>query len=434
MNNKDNRHGYFFFWVLLSVMFLGMPVAFALLFAPGVSLFLEGKEAFYLLLTQRLYNGIDSFPLMAIPFFMLAGEVMNRSGITLSLVQVSQAFIGHFRGGLAQINILSSMLFAGLSGSAVADCSALGKMLIPAMEKNGYSRRFAAAVTAASSIIGPIIPPSGIMILYAFVMNVSVGGLFAAGIIPGILVGTSLMVMTWYLSKKRGYAVAAEKATYKERGKAVKKAFWPLMTPVILLGGILSGIFTPTEAAAVAAAYALVISFMTKTMSFKSLPDLFYETAKSSAVILFLVGSAVAFSAVISLSGAPQKVAGFMVSLTSDPLMLLLLINILLLIVGMFLDAGPAILILGPILGPIVTQFGVDPLHFAIVMCVNLTVGLATPPMGLVLFVAASVSGEKVERISREMLPYLAMHLLVIVLITYIPAITMTLPRMLGFA
>ena len=426
--------GISFFWILLSVMFLGMPVAFALLFAPGLSLFLEGKEMFYLLLTQRLYNGIDSFPLMAIPFFMLAGEVMNRSGITLSLVQVSQAFIGHLRGGLAQINILSSMLFAGLSGSAVADCSALGKMLIPAMEKNGYSRRFAAAVTAASSVIGPIIPPSGIMILYAFVMNVSVGGLFAAGLVPGVLVGVSLMAMTWFLARRRGYKVASEKATWKERGTAVKQAFWPLLTPVILLGGILSGVFTPTEAAAVAAAYALVVSLMSKTMKVSSLPSLFYATAKSSAVILFLVGSAVAFSSVISLSGAPQKVAAIMVSLTENPLLLLLIINLLLLFVGMFLDAGPAILILGPILGPIVTQFGIDPLHFAIVMCVNLTIGLTTPPMGLVLFVASSVSGERVETISREMLPYLAVHILVILLITYIPALTMTLPRLLGFA
>jgi tripartite ATP-independent transporter DctM subunit len=365
---------------------------------------------------------------------MLAGEVMNRSGITLSLVQVSQAFIGHLRGGLAQINILSSMLFAGLSGSAVADCSALGKMLIPAMEKNGYSRRFAAAVTAASSVIGPIIPPSGIMILYAFVMNVSVGGLFAAGLVPGFLVGVSLMAMTWFLARRRGYKVASEKASWSERGTAVKQAFWPLLTPVILLGGILSGVFTPTEAAAVAAAYALAVSLMSKTMTVSNLPSLFYATAKSSAVILFLVGSAVAFSSVISLSGAPQKVAAIMVSLTENPLLLLLIINLLLLFVGMFLDAGPAILILGPILGPIVTQFGIDPLHFAIVMCVNLTIGLTTPPMGLVLFVASSVSGERVETISREMLPYLAVHIFVILLITYIPALTMTLPRLLGFA
>ncbi|PPC76893.1 C4-dicarboxylate ABC transporter permease [Pokkaliibacter plantistimulans] len=423
-----------FFWVLLASMAIGLPVAFAMLLAPGISLVLEGKEAFFLMLTQRLYNGIDSFPLMAVPFFMLAGEIMNRSGITLGLVNFSQAFIGHLRGGLAQINILSSMLFAGLSGSAVADCSTLGKMLIPAMEQNGYSRKFAAAVTAASSIIGPIIPPSGIMILYAYVMNVSVGGLFAAGIVPGAMIGGGMMAMTWLLAKRRNYPVAAEKASWKQRGKATKEAFWPLMTPVILLGGILSGIFTPTEAAAVSAAYALVISLISREMTWKDLPGVLYDTAKSSAVILFLVGSAVAFSSVVSLSGTPQKIAHLVLEVTHNPLLLLLIINIVLLIVGMFLDAGPAILILGPILGPVLMQNGIDPLHFAIVMCVNLTIGLATPPMGLVLFVASSISNTRVETIAREMLPYLAVHIAVIALITYIPALTLTLPRLFGFA
>ncbi|MDH2433821.1 TRAP transporter large permease [Pokkaliibacter sp. MBI-7] len=423
-----------FFWVLLASMAIGLPVAFAMLLAPGISLVLEGKEAFFLMLTQRLYNGIDSFPLMAVPFFMLAGEIMNRSGITLGLVNFSQAFIGHLRGGLAQINILSSMLFAGLSGSAVADCSTLGKMLIPAMEQNGYSRKFAAAVTAASSIIGPIIPPSGIMILYAYVMNVSVGGLFAAGIVPGAMIGGGMMAMTWLLAKRRNYPVAAEKASWKQRGKATKEAFWPLMTPVILLGGILSGIFTPTEAAAVSAAYALVISLLSREMTWKDLPGVLYDTAKSSAVILFLVGSAVAFSSVVSLSGTPQKIAQLVLEVTHNPLLLLLIINIVLLIVGMFLDAGPAILILGPILGPVLMQNGIDPLHFAIVMCVNLTIGLATPPMGLVLFVASSISNTRVETIAREMLPYLAVHIAVIALITYIPALTLTLPRLFGFA
>ncbi|MFB9887724.1 TRAP transporter large permease [Balneatrix alpica] len=423
-----------FFWLLLGSMLIGLPVAFALLFAPGLSLVLEGKEAFLLMLTQRLYNGIDSFPLMAVPFFILAGEIMNRSGITVSLVDFSKAFIGHLRGGLAQINIASSLLFAGLSGSAVADCSALGKMLIPAMEKNGYSRKFAAAVTAASAIIGPIIPPSGIMILYAFVMNVSVGGLFAAGLVPGLLITLGLMGMTWILAKKRNYPVAAAKASWGEKAEATKVAFWPLLTPIILLGGILSGIFTPTEAAAVAAAYALVISFASGRLNGKDLYEVLYETGKSSAVILFLVGAAVAFSSVVSLSGTPQKITQFVISVTQDPLMLLLLINLVLLIVGMFLDAGPAILILGPILGPVLISQGVDPLHFAIVMCVNLTVGLATPPMGLVLFVASSISGVRVETIAREMLPYLLVHMTVIGLITYFPALTLTIPRLLGFA
>lgn len=423
-----------FFWLLLAFMFLGVPVAIAMLFGSGLSLVINGQEKFLPLLIQRLYNGIDSFPLMAVPFFILAGEVMNRSGITQSLVDFSRVFVGHLRGGLAQINILSSVLFAGLSGSAVADCSALGKMLVPAMAKNGYSRRFAAAVTAASAVIGPIIPPSGIMVLYAFVMNVSVGGLFAAGIIPGLMVGLGLMCMTWILSIKYDFPVASEKQNWTERKQAVKSAFWPLLTPVILLGGILSGVFSPTEASAIAVLYALIISLLMRRIAIRDIPEILYETAKGSAVVLFLVGAAVAFSAIVSLSGTPKLIAELALAVTRDPIYLLLLLNIVLLIVGMFLDAGPAILILGPILGPVLLAQGVDPLHFAIVMCVNLTIGLVTPPMGLVLFVASSVSGEKTEKIAWQMLPYLAVHFTVILLITLFPALTMTLPRWFGFA
>ena len=415
-------------------MFIGLPVAFAMLFSAGVSLILDGKELFLRMVMQRLYNGIDSFPLMAVPFFLLAGEVMNKSGITLALVQFSKAFIGHLRGGLAQINIMSSMLFAGLSGSAVADCSALGRMLIPAMEKSGYSRRFSAAVTAASAVIGPIIPPSGIMILYAFVMNVSVGGLFAAGIVPGVMVGVGLMLVTYVLARKRNYPVAARRADWGEKYQAARTAFWPLLTPVILLGGILTGVFTPTEAAAVAALYALSVALLSRDITFRDLPEIFYESAKGSAVILFLVGAAVAFSAVVSLSGAPKVIANAALAVTDNPILMLLLLNLILLVAGMFLDAGPAILILGPILGSAIIAQGVDPLHFAIVMCVNLTVGLVTPPMGLVLFVASAVSGEKAERIAWEMLPYLALHFTVIVLITVFPDLVLTLPRWLGFA
>ena len=423
-----------FFYILIASMIVGLPAVFAMLFAAGFGLVVEGKEVFLRMLAQRLYNGIDSFPLMAVPFFLLAGEVMNKSGITVALVAFSKAFIGHLRGGLAQVNILSSMLFAGLSGSAVADCSALGRMLIPAMEKNGYSRRFAAAVTAASAVIGPIIPPSGIMILYAFVMNVSVGGMFAAGIIPGIMIGLGLMGVTWFLAHKRGYAVAAAKSTWREKVTATKTAFWPLLTPVILLGGILTGIFTPTEAAAVAAIYAMTISLISRKLKFSDLPDVFYSAALGSAVILFLVGAAVAFSAVVSLSGAPKIIANALLTITDEPLMLLLFLNLILLVVGMFLDAGPAILIMGPILGPAIIAQGIDPLHFAIVMCVNLTIGLTTPPMGLVLFVASAVSREKAEKIAWEMLPYLALHFTVIVLITVFPGIVLALPRILGFA
>ncbi|RMF36926.1 MAG: TRAP transporter large permease, partial [Alphaproteobacteria bacterium] len=464
--------------------------------APGILLWLNGQERDLALLYRNLYNGMDSFPLMALPFFLLAGEIMNRGGITERLVEFSQAFMGHLRGGLAHVNILSSILFAGLSGSAVADTSALGSTLIPAMERQGYTRRFAAAVTAASSVIGPIIPPSGIMIIYAYVMGESVAALFLAGIVPGLLVGLGLMGMVrvladrYHLPKaerivKKGATIspteywvsfallrvdlaglmvviagavpgaeglgwplfalflvvahlillAWRKRVSHDFRIACKKAVAPLQTPIIILGGILIGVFTPTEAAAVAVAYALIVSFgVLRSMRLADLGDVMRRSAIGAGTVLLLVGAAVSFKTVVSLSHAPETLAAIILGLSDNPLILLFLINILLFIVGMFLDAGPAIIILGPILAPIFTDLGVHPVHFAVIMSVNLTVGLATPPMGLVLFVASSVSGERVETISRAILPFLAVEVLVIFLITYVPALSMTIPRLTGFA
>ena len=493
----------FFLPVFLVFLLIGLPVFFALLVAPGALLWLNGQERDIALLYRNVYNGMDSFPLMALPFFMLAGELMNRGGITTRLVEFSQALMGHLRGGLAHVNILSSILFAGLSGSAVADTSALGSTLIPAMEKNGYTRKFAAAITAASSVIGPIIPPSGIMIIYAYVMGESVAALFLAGIVPGILVGVGLMLMVRLLADRydlpkaerivkqdqtitpledrisffllrinvagllmalffgvtalmgaAGLAVSvpgwlvfliflpvAHFILVSMRSRAshafrivCKKAVTPLQTPIIILGGILVGVFTPTEASAIAVAYALLISFFVlKSLKLKDLPAILTKSALGSSTVLLLVGAAVAFKTVVSLSHAPEQLAAIILGLSENPLILLFLINLLLFVVGMFLDAGPAIIILGPILGPIFVDLGVHPVHFAIIMSVNLTVGLATPPMGLVLFVASSVSGEKVETISKAILPFLAVEVLVIFLITYVPAISMTIPRLTGF-
>jgi len=490
--------------VFLVALLVGLPVFFALLVSPGMLLWLNGQERDMALLYRNVYNGMDSFPLMALPFFMLAGELMNRGGITTRLVEFSQALMGHLRGGLAHVNILSSILFAGLSGSAVADTSALGSTLIPAMEKNGYTRKFAAAVTAASSVIGPIIPPSGIMIIYAYVMGESVAALFLAGIVPGILVGVGLMVVVrlmadrydlpkaerivhkgqelsrlehwisfvllrlnfagvlfgvysalgalvmyqsgadislngWMLTAvflvMAHFILIAMRPRVSADFRAVcKKAVAPLQAPIIILGGILVGVFTPTEASAVAVAYALIISFFVlRSMKLSDLPSILTKSALGSSTVLLLVGAAVAFKTVVSLSHAPEQLAGFILDLSADPLILLFLINLLLFIVGMFLDAGPAIIILGPILAPIFIELGVHPVHFAIIMSVNLTVGLATPPMGLVLFVASSVSGEKVETISKAILPFLAVEVFVIFLVTYVPAISMTIPRLTGF-
>ncbi|MEL6883570.1 MAG: TRAP transporter large permease [Pseudomonadota bacterium] len=482
--------------LFLLFLMIGLPVFFGLLAAPGLLLWLNGQEKDITLLYRNVYNGMDSFPLMAIPFFMLAGELMNKGGITIRLVQFSQALMGHLRGGLAQVNVLSSILFAGLSGSAVADTSALGSMLVPAMEKEGYTRRYAAAITAASSVIGPIIPPSGIMIIYAYVMGESVAALFLAGIVPGILVGVGLMVMirvtadrydlpaahkvefdgvalgslerwvsfilvrlniglllwvivplpdttgimTWAtfigaVLVAHALMLALRTQVSDEFRTICKRAIVPLQTPVLILGGILGGVFTPTEAAAVAVAYAIFVAFFVlRTMRLSDLPDILSRAGLTSAVVLLLVGAALAFKTVVSLSYAPQILAEFILTLSENPLVLLFLINLLLFIVGMFLDAGPAIIILGPILGPIFVDLGVDPIHFAIIMSVNLTVGLATPPMGLVLFVAAAVSREKVETIARAILPFLAIEVIVIFLITYVPALSMTIPRLTGFA
>jgi tripartite ATP-independent transporter DctM subunit len=423
-----------FFWIFVMLLALGMPVVFALLVGPGLSLVLDDQRPYFAALLSRLYNGIDSFPLLAVPFFILAGELMNSGGITTRIVAFSQTLVGHVRGGLAQVNILSSMLFAGISGSAVADASAIGKMMVPAMEANGYKRSFAAAVTAAAAVVGPIIPPSGIMILYGFVMNVSIGALFAAGIVPGVMMGLALMAVTRVLAGPYRLPVASARAGWRERGRAFRGAILALLMPLILLGGMLGGIFTATEAAAVAAGYALVVTlFVLKSLTFRELRRVFVSTAIQSGVILMLVGAAVTFGWLVTVSGIAERMAATLVGLTDNPLLLLLLLNLLLFLLGMFLDAGPAILILGPVLAPIFTSLGVDPIHFALIMCVNLTVGLATPPMGLVLFVTASVANERVEPIVRSLLPFLAAEVVIILLVTYFPALTLTIPRWLGF-
>lgn len=422
-----------FFWLFVLLMAIGMPVAFALLAGPALSLLLDGQTQYFTALLARFYNGLDSFPLLAVPLFILAGELMNSGGITKSIVRFSLTMVGHVRGGLAQVSILSSMLFAGISGSAVAGASAIGKNLIPAMEEAGYRRDFAAGVLAAASILGPIIPPSGIMVLYGFVMNVSIGALFAAGIVPGIMMGLGLMTVTRLLAKRNALPVANERASWGERAQAFRGAGWALLMPVILLGGVLSGVFTATEAAAVAVVYALVVAtFVLRTLDRAGLQRVFVTTAVQSGVILTLVGAAVTLGWLVSVSGVAEDIATQLRGLTTDVSLLLLLVNLLLFVVGMFLDAGPAILILGPVLAPIFTDLGVHPVQFAVIMCVNLTIGLATPPMGLVLFVTSSVSGERVGSIVRAILPFLAVEIVVLFLLSYFPALTLALPRALG--
>lgn len=426
--------GILFLWVFFAVMALGVPVVFALAFGPIVGFIMEGKTFFLPVAAQRLFVGINVYPLLAIPLFVLAGEIMNVGGITQRLVDFSQKLVGHLRGGLGQVTIVSATIFSGISGSAVADASALGKILIPGMAKEGYGRAYSAAVVAAATVLGPIIPPSIIMVIYAYIMQINVAALFAAGCVPGLLIGIGLMIVNHRIATKRQFPVAERRATLGEIGHSMKGAFWALIAPFLILGGILGGIFTPTEAAAAAVLYAAIVSLLiTRELPMREVPNVLYRTAVISSALLMIVGTAMIFSWVASLSGVTVKIGALLFSISDNPYILLFLINILLLIAGLFLDAGPAILILGPILAPTLAQLGVDPLHFAIVMCVNLSLGLATPPMGLLLFVVSAMSRTSVIDITRQMWPFYVVHVAVIFLITYFPGVALWLPRVLGF-
>jgi TRAP-type transport system large permease protein len=425
---------YLYLWLFLGLMAIGMPIVFVLLLAPGLTMVFEDRIVFINLLLQRLFAGMDSFPLMALPFFILAGELMTAGGVTTRIVKFAECFVGHRRAGLGQVSILSSLMLAGGSGSAVADSSALGSVMIPGMKQSGYTAAFSGAITAASAVLASIIPPSGLFILYAFIMQVSVAAMFAGGIVPGLIIGFGLMVVMAFMARIQTFPEPLARATWAETGRAFATAFMPLLTPVILIGGIVGGIFTPTEGAAVAAFYALILGlFITREIGFAQLPEIFGASALRSAIILLLVGAAVSFASLVSLKGTPQLVSGFVLGITDDPLMLFFIIVIFLLAIGTIMDAGPAILILAPLLQPVMVSVGVDPIHFAVVMSVTLILGLITPPMGLVLFVCSGISGERVERIAWVLMPYFLFEVAVVFALVYFPDLVLWLPRVMGY-
>lgn len=420
-----------FFLLLLT----GTPIAFCLGIT-AVLVFLKMDAPMLMqIVPLKFFSGIDMFALMAMPLFMLAGEIMNRIQVTHRLVDLANVLIGNIRGALAHVNIVVSILFAGLTGAAVADTAALGTMLIPAMEKDGYPRSFAAAVTAASSIIGPIIPPSIIMVIYGSMMNVSIAGLFAAGIVPGFLVGGALMLLSARISSKRNYPKGDRRATLKEAGAAFRKAFIPLLTPIIILGGILTGIFTPTEAAAVAVFYAMLIGFFIyRNLALRDLPEMLFEMVRNSGSVFIILSAAAILGWVLASEQVPELVGEAILSISSNKYTALLIINLILLVIGMFMDMTAVVIILGPILHPLAVSLGIHPLHFGIIMIVNVNIALMTPPLGACLFVACSISRISLESISREILPFIAAEAVVLILVTYIPAVSMTIPRLLGFA
>lgn len=413
---------------------LGIPIAFCLGIVSLTSLLAMGKSGMLFVVAQKMVTGVDKFPLMAIPLFILAGNIMNRGGITDSLVKFANFLVGRLTGGLAHVNIVSSIFFAGITGVAVADSSVLGSIFVPAMEKEGYDTDFSAAVTASSSVIGPIIPPSVPFVLYGCTVGVSIAGLFLAGMIPGIILGLALMLTAYFLSKKRKYPVTKVPFSIKEFLISFKNAALALMMPLIILGGILSGVFTPTEAAAVAVAYALVISlFVFRTLGISDLKQILVSSAITSSIVLMLISTANIFGMILATQQIPQKIAQSLLSVTTSPEMMLLLANGFLLIAGMFMAESPNIILLGPILAPVVTSLGVDPLHFGFIMVLNLTIGLITPPLGACLFILCGISKLSLEQMTKAILPFLIAEFAVLFLCTYVPSISLFLPRIFGF-
>ncbi len=413
------------------LMLLGVPIAFVLGICAVGGFLLLHNPAMMKLIPQRLLAGVDSFPLMAVPFFILAGEVMNKCGFTERIVKLANVLVGWIVGGLAHVNIVASILFAGVSGAAAADVAGLGSILIPAMEKEGYGKPFSAAITAASSIIGPIIPPSIIMIIYGAYLNISVAALFAAGFIPGLMIGFSLMVATYFIARRRNYPKRTDPLRFREVLLALKESILALIFPIILMGGILSGIFTPTEASAVAVMYALIVALLIfRSINISDLYSIFLKATLVSSIVLFIIACATALGWLLAKESVPQLAANAILSITQNRYLILILINILLLITGMFINGAEAVIVLGPILAPMAVSLGIDPLHFAMIFLINLIIGLITPPVGIALFVAVTVSKISMEEIVKEIIPFLAVELVILILVTYIPIITLFVPKL----
>lgn len=382
-------------------------------------------------LPHKMVNGIDSYVFLAIPLFLLAGKLMNAGGITDRIFSFARMMVGGIRGGLAHANVVASIIFAWMSGSAVAAVGGLGEIELKAMKENGFDSRFSSSVIIAASVLGPVIPPSIPFILYAAITENSVGKLFLAGIIPGIMLAFALMITIYIVSAVRAYPTDSRKSI-REFLIASKEAILPLLMPVIMLGGIATGIFTPTEAAAVAVAYALLISFFVyKTIKIRDLPQIFVETMITTSVVTFIISTTAAFSYVLTIESAGERITGMVAGITSNPYAVLLMINILLLIFGAIMEAGVVLIIFTPILYPLAMALNIDPIHFGVIMVVNLMIGVATPPIGVCLFVMSHISGLKVEVLMRNILVFLIPLILILLVITYFPILSTYLPEMI---
>ncbi|WP_068674983.1 TRAP transporter large permease [Oceanobacillus sp. Castelsardo] len=412
----------FFLFMLLSV-----PIAIALGLS-GLVTALYSSNISITFLAQSLITSTDNFTLMAVPFFILAGEIMGKGGISTRLFEFANVFIGRFTGGFAMAAIATSMFFAAISGSGPATVAAIGGIMIPAMVAEGYDRKFATSVIVSAGSLGIIIPPSIPLVLYGVSGNQSIGDLFIGGILPGILIGLALMVWAYIYSKKKGYKGSGEKFTFKRLFKTLNKAKWSLLVPVIVLGGIYGGVFTPTEAAVVAVVYAAIVAlFLNKEVKLIEFPKIIKDAALSSVAILIIIGTATSFGTILTMEQIPQAIANGFLALSDNKYMIILLISILLLIVGCFMDTAAAVIIFTPILLPIALQIGMDPIHFGVLMIVNLSIGFITPPFGVNLFVGSGISGLEMHVLSRAVVPFIVVLLICLAVVTTMPPLTLAL-------
>lgn len=417
------------FGTLFICLLIGVPIAISLGVSALVAIYF-GSSLPLGIIAQKAFTSLDSFPLLAIPFFMLAGVLMSKGGVSKRLLNMAAAMVGWIVGGLSLVTVVASMFFAAISGSGPATVAAIGGFMIPEMKNKKYDGGFAAAVSASAGSIGVIIPPSIPFVLYGVIGSVSVGSMFLAGIIPGIIIGLGLMITAYIIAKKRGYKSETDtNFSFKNVLKATYDAKWALLIPVIILGGIYGGIFSPTEAAVVAVVYSLIVGlYVYKELTWKSVFECFREAVVINATTMIIIGLSVSFAYFMTLERVPDDISLFLTDLSSNPIVILLAINIILLIVGMFIDTISALVILTPILLPIVVAVGIDPIHFGVILVANLAIGFITPPLGVNLFVASSVGNVKFEKIVMAIIPFLFSMIICLIVITFVPSLSLWLP------
>ncbi len=418
------------FFVLLAV---GVPIGYVLGIAGVLGILQIGGAEMLAMAPQRYFAGLDLFTFLAMPLFIFAGELMNKAGITDRLAKFSDALVGHLRGGMAQSCMVSSVLFAGITGAAVAEAAAFGSTMVPAMEKNGYKKPFACAVVVAGSIIGPTIPPSNLMVIYGSMMGVSIASLFAAGILPGVVMGLFCMTVIAGLGRRLGLPKSGERPSLWGILVAFKNSLAAMVMPVIILGGIIGGFVTPTEGAAIAVFYAMLLGvFVFRTVGFRDIVEMLVRTARVTGVVFLIIAAASILSWWMTYMKLPQLITGLFLGLTSDPSMIILMILVLLLILGMFMDINAILIVLGPILGALATSIGMNPVQAGLMIVLALNIGLMTPPVGASLFVLSSITGARIEAITRAMWPFVIAEIAVLFLVAYWPSLTLVMPRLLG--